>query len=1431
MRHVTFAGRHDELGTEKRRPASFIRTAFGKRAHTPVLGILLLAIVPATLFAQSAWRVATPRDTISVPANKSTWTRGRMSAPSCTETEFFISGTFGIFPNQDSVGFDARYMYEDPSWSGPLPLANPPSWNGTTEQVYLEVTNNLLYSDADSIHVQETGYQANHRYTALYRGLGDYFRFRIFDRNNQDSTGTYYALATGGLTIVTAQYTAGVSVQNYSLTFPLTTVGTSSILLDSIASYGLDPLRIDSVWISGPQQSDFSVYSSPTPFTLPNESAHVFTLYYTPSGPDPSDNATLNIRCVNTGTTPSCDTEIVHIALNASGAKPNGTIVQDTLDFGTERVNIQAPAKYLQGYNSGNADFIIDSIVPKNLGAFSCMAKLPDTAYRELPFRIPFTFDPPAPLQYRTTATLYSHDGKRIPITLIGNGAVPVFTVSPAILNFDTVLTNYSKTLYDTIRNSGGWPAVITGLSVVGPQKQFFSFQPAADASGFVLNPGESHVYAVNYHPKWGNDVLEEASLEFDFDNHSTPALVTLVGVERQPRIRYDTNVIDFGRVEVGKELDTTDGVHNSSGMAMDFIDTIAAPFYVKQLPHVFGTGYQQLHLAFRPTQRGAASKWLTITIPNDEYQTDSILLLGVGAVPKPVFNPPSIDFGVDFDSTQYFGATTLTDTGDYPLSICDVSIIGPDASEFTLGPLPHPLPDTVLDSGKSSLRFPVTFLTTARAARKHHATLVVTYCDGSSDSIPLVGSEANEFVQFATSSTTGINFGKVRVGSKADTVVTFRSSANNVYLSTGPIWIVPAGLPFTLALNSLQVPPGAEATDSVIFAPLQRGVFTGHVHAGGGNNAGMTEDSVPITGIGVQSAAALSAHTIDFGTIPLFSASGARALFLKDSGDYPLGAQVEKIGDPSSEFLVITQFGDTVNPIALDTVPVGDSIYYSITFTPKHPELPDHESKLVFNYDDGTRDTVLLIGKDSAGFLAFDRDTINFGKVRIGTGASNASLALVNTSDASRTATKLTEPIAPSPFTVTPSAPITVAGASTSPLRATFTPTAIGNFVDSIRGVGAPFSDSIWNSVILLGTGAAPVPTLSVDTLDFDTVALGRSATRRFTLSNLGNWPLILSRAPVSGPNASDFTPQAIPTSETLQDSGASSYSVTFVASTPLQLAPRIGYLIWTMDNGDTVKLVLRAVDQPPFTVHIGFPHAYWGRPGDKLSIELNLQSDIPDTLGINDIRGTVVFDPTIVDGPDKVPDGGVQPGNLVQTPDWTPNIVYHYGSFDYSLSSRTQVLTKAGTLLTFKLALHANLQDGSSSPLIGYDTLPNTTEAVATTARSSVFLDSSCGTIHILSGGSPIANYIQQNSPNPFGSNAPSTALPFAIGADNTLVTIRILDATGREVLRPVDNQPLARGRYEATVNAQTLSAGIYFYEFRAGNDPPVIGKMAVE
>jgi len=1383
--------------------------------------------------AHAQWRRTTPRDTVYVPARQKVPILSNIPGSACTKTEFYLSGTFGIFPGQDSTGFDARYMYSDSNWNAPYPLANPPSWNGTSYQVYLQVSNNYLLSDADSIKVLETQYQPSHEYTAIESGSGPPFEFRIFDRINDDSTGSDYALATGGLHIRMAQYTAGISVQSHTLTFPLTSVGMSSTMTDSIASFGIDPLEVDSAWISGPQQYEFGFSSVPqrvTPFTLPNESANKFTVSFSPSRPNFTSTDTLYLRCPNA----ECDERLIAIVLIGTGAAPDGSIGPDTLNFGTVRVNYSDTA-WAHGFNSGTAAWILDSITlnpAADASIFSwSLTSFPYQVPHDNEVNIKFSFTPPTAQPYEATATIWTQDGKRIPIVLIGNGATPIFTVLHPALNYGSVLTNSTEVKYDTVRNDGQWPAHITHVSIGGSGKQFYSFEDAADVNGFILNPGESRYYTITYHPKFTVDDSEYAYLEFDFDDHSQPKTITLTGFEMKPRITYDTNSINFGNVEVNTSRYKTLGAQNASGAVVPVLQTFD-PFTMTFQPsppkNSFRAGRDSLILAFTPPRHGFWSDWMYLSC-NGQY--DSIYLYGFGVEAHPLFNPTSLDFGICQDYLKYVKGTTLIDTGDYPLAICDVKITGPDASEFSLLPLNQKpssgngfsLPDTLRAGRLDSLYFPVQFLTHALAGRDHYATLEVLYCNGTMDTIPLHAKEEDQYIQFCSYK---INFGKVRVGTKSDTTVCFFNGAS-VALPVDSIWITRNGLPFTLAQDSISVPSTGTSFDTAIFMPLTRGVFTGILHGAGG---GMKEDSIVITGIGAQSAPALSTKRIDFGMLPLGTMSPIpQTLSLQDTGDWPLAARIEKINDPNNEFsVVVIRTHDTVNPVVYDSIPIGGTGYYSINFTPKYPELPDHESQLVFKYDDGTVDTVLLTGRDTSNFLAFDRDTLDFGKVRLGTGGIALPLGLVNTSSSDLTAQTLNQPSLP--FKVDRGTPILVKSEDTALLHVTFNPLSIGIFTSSMSGQGSPFKASLRDSVFLVGTAAAPMPKLSIDTLDFDTVALGRSVSRSFTLSNLGNWPLIVSRTPVTGPNAGDFMPIAIPTDTTINDSEQTNYSVTFLASTTLQLTPRIGYLTWTMDNGDTFRLVLRANDAPPYQVQIGFPHAYWGRPGDKLSAELDLQSSIPDSLGIQHIRGTVTYDPSVVDGPDNT--GGVQPGALLPTPNWTT--VIHYvqpNAFSYDISSTTDTLSKPGTLLNFVFKLHLDLTDGASSPLLGMDTLPDTYEAIATEAKSSIFLDSNCGTIHLLAGGLPIASFIRQNTPNPFGAIASTTTLPFDIGEDNTIVTIRLLDPTGREVMRPVDNQSFARGRYEVTIDANTLNPGIYFYEFRAGGAEPQIGKMAVE
>jgi hypothetical protein len=83
----------------------------------------------------------------------------------------------------------------------------------------------------------------------------------------------------------------------------------------------------------------------------------------------------------------------------------------------------------------------------------------------------------------------------------------------------------------------------------------------------------------------------------------------------------------------------------------------------------------------------------------------------------------------------------------------------------------------------------------------------------------------------------------------------------------------------------------------------------------------------------------------------------------------------------------------------------------------------------------------------------------------------------------------------------------------------------------------------------------------------------------------------------------------------------------------------------------------------------------------------------------------------------------------------------------------------------------------------------------------------------------------------PNPFGATHDRTQIPFDVADDGATVTLRVLDATGHEVLRPLDAAHFDQGHYTVGVDANKLSAGTYYYEFSSDSSKPQVKKMIVE
>jgi len=83
------------------------------------------------------------------------------------------------------------------------------------------------------------------------------------------------------------------------------------------------------------------------------------------------------------------------------------------------------------------------------------------------------------------------------------------------------------------------------------------------------------------------------------------------------------------------------------------------------------------------------------------------------------------------------------------------------------------------------------------------------------------------------------------------------------------------------------------------------------------------------------------------------------------------------------------------------------------------------------------------------------------------------------------------------------------------------------------------------------------------------------------------------------------------------------------------------------------------------------------------------------------------------------------------------------------------------------------------------------------------------------IVEVGLPTKYTLSQNYPNPFN---PTTKIDFALPNDSK-VSIKIYDITGREVMNIMNNEQKTAGYYTININPSMLSSGIYFYRMISG------------
>lgn len=420
-----------------------------------------------------------------------------------------------------------------------------------------------------------------------------------------------------------------------------------------------------------------------------------------------------------------------------------------------------------------------------------------------------------------TTITLTdkrSHEEKKIPVTV--NAPEPTIIVDSNSLTFGDVRVGNTiqrifnvkgKDLTGDITLSSNLPNV---FKIIDPETKKITKAQAQSTDGANVT--------VEFEPQGAADYNASITLTSkDADSQN----VTLKGKGVQPSISVTPASGKFGTVVKG-DTAYMDFKVNFANLSEPLSITRAKA----EVNKIFMISKKDVNkgtftVRFKPTKAGdytdtifVSADGLIVTVP----------LTGKCVDPYIKVTPDTVDFGtLEKGKIKYIDCTVSTNVSNLSISREGAMFIVSDR--------------TNLDKGEFTVRFKPT------KAGNYTGTVILSG-NGKSVTVPLIG----RGVSITTNPTSG-DFGPVLVG-KSKTI-DFKINCENI---SGPLSITRKGDMFIVSKKDLE-----QGTFTVRYTPTELGNHTGSIIVKGDG----IRDTVPLTGMGMQSTIIANPDTIDFGT------------------------------------------------------------------------------------------------------------------------------------------------------------------------------------------------------------------------------------------------------------------------------------------------------------------------------------------------------------------------------------------------------------------------------------------------------------------------------------------------------------------------------------------------------------------------------------
>ena len=936
-----------------------------------------------------------------------------------------------------------------------------------------------------------------------------------------------------------------------SISFGSIKVGSNKATNVTLSNSGSTDLTVTQATLSG---AGFSMSNIALPLTLHAGGTSSFSVTFAPTGIGSftgsvtfSTSSAMQSQTRVKNAAKIAQDEAVVLSLSGTGQSSGALDANPTsLAFGSVQSG-SSSSKSETLTNSGTSTVTISQANVTGAGFSVTGLTLPATlsANQSVTFTVKFAPTGTGAVS-GTLAVISDASNSTLNIGLSGTGlSQGQITPNPTSLSFGNVVVAGSKSLSETLTNSGGSSVTISAASATGT-----GFTLSGLTLPLTLTAGQSTTFTVKFSPGAAGAATGNVAITSNGGNPNLNIALSGTGVTAGALTANPTSQ-PFGSVQVGSTSTLSETLTNTGGsnVTVSQATVTGAGFSINglTLPATLTPNQSvTFNIKFAPSAAGNVTG--NVAVVSDAPGSPlNIGLTGDGLAPGSLAaNPSSVNFGNVVIGNSPSVPVTVTNNGGVDVKISNAAATGTGFS-FT-GPT---LPVTV--QAGQSVTFNAIFTPTTSGNNTGNLT-ITSNASNSTLNVPLSGKGVTQGQ--LTPNPTSLSFGNVVInGTKNLTETLTNSGGSSLTISaasaTGTGFSI-SGLALPLTLTS-----GQSTSFTVQFAPTGAGAASGNVTiTSSGSNPTL---NIALSGTGVT-AGTLSANptSLPFGNVQVGNNSSLSETVTNTGGANVTISQAN-----------VTGTGFSVTGLTLPaTLAPNQAVTFSVKFAPAAAGAVTGNLAIVSDASNTTLNIGLTGTGTTQGQLTPNPTSLSFGNVQVGN-TKTLTQTLTNSGGTSVTisaAAATGAGISLSGLTL----PLTLAAGDNTSFSVQFAPTSAGAVSGNVKITSNGSNPTL--NIGVTGTGVAPgTLTANPTSLPFGNVQVGNNATLSETLTNTGGATVTISQANVTGTGFSI-------TGLTLPNTLTSGQSVTFTAKfTPAAAGAVSGNLAVVSDaSNSTLNIAL---------------------------------------------------------------------------------------------------------------------------------------------------------------------------------------------------------------------------------------------------------------